>query len=192
MDRYLCLTVFALLSLFSTLPAQEEEVPQQPEAEEATPESPEVTPPPAEAEEPDDSSGPMTVEGLEAILSEIGGDTVQKSGSAIVFEIRGIDMLCVYDESADRMRVISPIKPYAEVTPEEKDAIMDANFRGALDGRYASANGILYAAYIHPLSSLSREQLLSGIFQVASLRVSFGEEYSSGLLTYGGERGTAI
>lgn len=156
------------------------------------PEEPQTAPPSVPNPDSNEESGPMTVERLESILSEIGGDTVQKTGSAILFEIRGIDMLCVYDENADRMRVISPIKSYAEVTAEEKDAIMDANFRGALDGRYASSNGVLYAAYIHPLSSLTREQLLSGIFQVASLRVSFGDEYSSGLLTYGGDRGSAI
>ncbi|MEM6915344.1 MAG: hypothetical protein AAF491_02165 [Verrucomicrobiota bacterium] len=189
MTRFLPFALLASLALPYTLLGQEKSAPANPDETERAPIDPEIAPLP---EEPAGSSALMTVAKLEAILSEIGGDTVQKTGNAILFEIRGIDMLCVYDEGADRMRIISPIKPYDEVTAEEKDAIMDANFRGALDGRYASSNGVLYAAYIHPLSRLSREQLLSGIFQVASLRVSFGEQYSSGLMTYGGERGTAI
>ncbi|MEM7601668.1 MAG: hypothetical protein AAF357_09660 [Verrucomicrobiota bacterium] len=182
MHRYLILS--GLLMLGVSCPLISQEAPETPLSD--------APKPLVEEENVEERAKPMTAVGLAQILSEVGGESVQKTGSAILFEIRGIDMLCVYDENADRMRVISPIKPYGDVTTAEKDAIMDANFRGALDGRYASSNGMLYAAYIHPLSTLSRDQLLSGIFQVASLRVSFGDQYSSGLMVYGGERGTEI
>lgn len=52
----------------------------------------------------------------------------------------------------------------------------------------AISDGVLYSAYIHPLSDLSRPQLKSAVVQVANLALSFGTEYTSGVLTFGGEK----
>jgi hypothetical protein len=53
---------------------------------------------------------------------------------------------------------------------------------------YAVSEGVLYSAYIHPLSELSESQLTSAIEQVANLAITFGYEYTSGTLEYGGKK----
>ena len=65
---------------------------------------------------------------------------------------------------------------------------MAANFHTALDGRYATSEGVLYAAFIHPLSPLTEEELASALRQVAALARNFGTTYSSDALLYGGRR----
>lgn len=42
------------------------------------------------------------------------------------------------------------------------------------------SNGMVVAAYLHPLSSLTNEQVVAAIKQVASARETFGTSYSSG------------
>ncbi len=94
-------------------------------------------------------------------------------------------MYLISDVAHDRMRIISTITEYKDVTKEQLDAMMVSNFHTAIDARYGVSHGILYSAYIHPLSSLSEEQIKSAVTQVANLTLSFGSEYSSGLLRYG-------
>lgn len=65
--------------------------------------------------------------------------------------------------------------------------VLEANFHSALDARYATSDGVLYAAFIHPLSPLTEAEVRSAVAQVASLVRSFGTTYSSGELAYGGE-----
>lgn len=65
--------------------------------------------------------------------------------------------------------------------------VLEANFHSALDARYATSDGVLYAAFIHPLSPLTEAEVRSAVAQVASLVRSFGTTYSSGELVYGGE-----
>ncbi|MEM9018654.1 MAG: hypothetical protein AAGC68_16720 [Verrucomicrobiota bacterium] len=145
--------------------------------------------------EPDDKDKTtlMTGEALLEILNEIADEGIEGEAPSVQFTIRGIPMICIFDVQNDRMRIVSPIKRYEEVTEEEKDEMMRSHFHGALDGRYAVTDGILFAAYIHPLSPLKKGDVLSGVFQVASLHVSFGKEYNSGLLSFGdGDRGERI
>jgi hypothetical protein len=128
---------------------------------------------------------PFTGADLKSILENAVDEVTSSEGNVIGFRHAEVDLLCIFDETHDRMRIIAAVKPYAEVTPEEKDRMFSANFHSALDARYCASNGILYAAYLHPLSSLTRENLLSSVYQVASLRISFGHDYSSGLLSFG-------
>jgi len=85
------------------------------------------------------------------------------------------------------MRIIAPITEYSKLTAEQKDTVMEANFHKTLDARYASSNGILYSAYIHPMSALSETQIGDALEQVATLAATFGTTYSSGELSFGGE-----
>ncbi|MEE8126039.1 MAG: hypothetical protein V3T42_09525, partial [Nitrospirales bacterium] len=55
------------------------------------------------------------------------------------------------------------------------------------DARYAVSQGILYSAFIHPLSTLDEGMLKSAMDQVANLALSFGSEYTSGSLVFGGQ-----
>jgi len=128
---------------------------------------------------------PMNGAALKSILREHVDEIVADEGNVTRFRHAEVDLICIYDEGYDRMRIIAPIKAYTEVTSEEKDRMLTANFHHSLDARYCASNGVLYAAYLHPLASLSREDLLSAVYQVASLRLSYGRDYSSGLLTFG-------
>ncbi|MEL7259304.1 MAG: hypothetical protein AAFN80_15945, partial [Pseudomonadota bacterium] len=64
--------------------------------------------------------------------------------------------------------------------------MMQANFDSALDGRYAIANDMVWATYIHPLSALEKDQLISGLGQIINLSKSYGTLYSGGAMQFGG------
>jgi len=95
-------------------------------------------------------------------------------------------ILVITDEGADRMRIISPVINSEKLDLKQLTRIMQANFDSALDARYAIAKGVLWSAFIHPLSPLSDEEFIVGLGQVTNLISSFGGSYSSGLLTYRG------
>jgi hypothetical protein len=88
-------------------------------------------------------------------------------------------MLCLTDERHDRMRIITPVQTLEDATPEEVFACMEANFHSALDVKYAVADDMIWVAFIHPLSPLTDEQLLSALAQVRSAAVTYGSIYTS-------------
>lgn len=104
----------------------------------------------------------------------------------IMMKYKGIELTCIYDETHDRMRIIAPIAARSDITPKQFENAMEANFHTALDARYALNQGILFAAYIHPLSLLTRGQVENALDQTSNLAATFGKEYSSGFLTYRG------
>ena len=129
--------------------------------------------------------------GLETIVRELSEDNdVTVNPSVIQFSFEGVPLYCIYDETHNRMRIISPIFDYSLISEAQKDLMMKSNFHAALDTRYCVSDDVLYAAFIHPLSTLQRGEVLSAIYQVASLHLSFGTGYTSGLLTFGGEEET--
>ncbi len=101
------------------------------------------------------------------------------------FTINELPVACVIDTSFDRMRLIAPIIEYKKVTPEQKDKMLAANFHSALDARYCTNDGIVYSAFIHPLSPLTSDELRSALRQVFNLAATFGSDYTSGVLSYG-------
>lgn len=103
----------------------------------------------------------------------------------VQFEYKGVRMLLISDVNHNRMRIISPVAEYSTLEKKHIDAIMSANFHAALDARYALSQDTLYSAYIHPLAELTIDQLQSAVEQVANLSLSFGNEYSSGTLSFG-------
>ena len=135
----------------------------------------------------------LTASASQALTVEEMGDVVQRldpeaegGDSHWSFKIEDVRLTLVYDEDRDRMRVIAVIAPVNELTPQQIVRCLQANFDSALDARYALANGALWSAFIHPLGSLGREDLISGIGQTVNLVTSFGTTYSSGALVYGG------
>ncbi|GAA4279048.1 hypothetical protein JJQ60_07160 [Aquimarina mytili] len=106
------------------------------------------------------------------------------------FIYKQIPMLCVTDETNNRMRIISPI---TESDNLDKDLLLDAmtaNFHSALDVKYAISNGILWSVYIHPLKELTNEQVESAISQVYFAAKTFGTTFSSTQLLFGGRNNT--
>lgn len=92
--------------------------------------------------------------------------------------------ICLTDQLHNRMRIISPIEKMENVTTEQIQRCMEANFHTALDVKYAISDGILWSAFIHPLQELSKNQVLSAISQVYSAAKTFGSVYSSGTLSF--------
>ena len=130
---------------------------------------------------------PMTQDEMEKIISN-HVDVVEQEKGHIIFNYKKIKMAILSNVQHDRMRIIAPITEYSKLTAEQKDTIMEANFHKALDARYASSNGILYSAYIHPMSTLSQSELEEALKQVATLAATFGTSYSSGSLVFGGNQ----
>ena len=129
----------------------------------------------------------MTRERLEAMIEELAEEFEGQPGW-IRFVYDGVPMACVSDIAADRMRITSPVAPVSDIQPEQLLIAMEANFHSALDARYATSQGVVHAVYVHPLSPLTEEQVLSAVYQVASARKTFGTTYTSGAFTFGGGR----
>ena len=126
----------------------------------------------------------MTQATLESILNEIAED-VNVNNNQILFMFDGQPLLLITDERANRMRIVSPIVKTDEINGEEMEKMMLANFHTALDGRYAISNGVVYATFIHPLSTLDANDFRSAVSQVASLRQTYGSTYNSGSGLFG-------
>lgn len=126
----------------------------------------------------------MTIRILQALINEVVQDLKGEPGQWR-FTYAGVDMALLTSVAHDRMRIVAPVGPEAELTDQQRKRMLDANFHSALDARYASSNGMVYAAYIHPLSPLRREEVLSALRQVAQLVKTFGTTYSSGELSFG-------
>lgn len=131
-------------------------------------------------------SAHMTQSQLEAMVK--GKVNVEQAQTGlIVFNYREVRMMLVSDAAHDRMRIVSPIVEVQELTPNEIYILMESNFHRALDARYATSDGILYSAFIHPLSPLDETQLDSALNQVATLAQTYGSAYTSSELGYGGK-----
>lgn len=96
-----------------------------------------------------------------------------------------VAMGCLIDEAHDRIRLLAPIVGLEEVDDERRAVVLEANFHTTLDARYATARGMLYALFVHRLSTLTAEDLTSALDQVAALVHNYGGDYSSGALIYG-------
>ena len=122
-------------------------------------------------------------------LIEHYGEDVKRTGNAAEFVFEEVEMLTVSDANADRMRIISPIAHISNVEPQMVVQAMAANFHSVLDARYALGDdGTIYAAFIHPLSSLTEQQLISALRQVASANETFGSTFTSGELVFPGSQ----
>ncbi|WP_156819972.1 type III secretion system chaperone [Synechococcus sp. PCC 7336] len=132
-----------------------------------------------------ETRGQMTPERLVAIVESLAED-VSSGNGGLQLTYEGVQMVVMWDESHDRMRIFSPVADVAQLSEREGQILLEANFHRTLDARYATSQGVLYATFIHPLSPLDDESTRSGIRQVAGLVQNFGTTYSSGELTFGG------
>lgn len=108
------------------------------------------------------------------------------SDAGAEFTVNGVGLLLVYDINADRLRVIAPVADAAALTAEELTRLMQANFDSALDARYALAKGYLWAAFLHPLSTLDGADFGAGVAQTVNLVTTYGTSYNSGIHVFGG------
>lgn len=125
----------------------------------------------------------MTQETMEKIVSS-KVEIVKQNKGFMLFKYNKINMALISDVKHDRMRIISAITDYPKINEKIKDKLMQSNFHSALDARYAVSRDVLYSAFIHPLSSLSKNELISALNQVASLAKTYGSTFSSGGLVF--------
>jgi hypothetical protein len=127
----------------------------------------------------------MTPERLTDIILALDPDAAINA-NGIELTIEDIPVLVVMAPSADRMRAMVPIASVEDVTPEEMNRMMQANFDTALDARYAVAQGRVWGIFIHPLGALERAEFLSGLAQTVNLARTYGTLYSGGAQVFGG------
>ncbi len=125
----------------------------------------------------------MNNEKLGDIL-KVTGDTLMGSPGRWEVWIGEVPMLCLTDESHNRMRIISLVKDLAESSREEILNCMEANFHTALDVKYAISDEVIWVAFIHPLKELSRGQVVDALAQVRAAVLTFGTTYSSTDLSF--------
>lgn len=131
------------------------------------------------------SAQEMIPEKLKELITQVS-DTVMVRGNSIQFLYQEMPLVCVYDENANRMRIIAPIVETKELEEEQLLNMLVANFHSALDVKYALSDEIIWSVYIHPLKELTDHQVLDAIDQVYSAAANFGTSYSSTDLVFPG------
>ncbi|SDY65541.1 hypothetical protein SAMN05444004_102251 [Jannaschia faecimaris] len=126
----------------------------------------------------------MNLERMASILSALD-PAVEQAGAAFRLTVEDVPVLIVTDPRADRMRAMVPIRSVEGLSQQELTRMMQANFDSVLDARYAIAEGRVWAVFIHPLRSLRRDQLISGIGQTVNTALTYGTLFSSGAIQFG-------
>ncbi len=132
----------------------------------------------AEPIEPQPAEGPTDFAALDRFIREYT-DEVEGGAGRWAFKIEGVAVMVLADQAADRMRIMTPVASVADFEDGEYERLMEANYDRALDARYAISGGLLWSAFIHPMSSLSHEQFDDGLVQVVLLSANFGTTYAS-------------
>ncbi|RNC88612.1 MAG: hypothetical protein ED555_13350 [Allomuricauda sp.] len=131
------------------------------------------------------SAQQMTPEKLiETIEQE--ADTISVQNNTIQFLFNERMLICIYDATANRMRIISPIVERQKLEEDELLNALVANFHSVLDVKYALSDEIIWSVYTHPLKELSQAQLVDAMQQVYAAAVTFGGSYSSTNLVFPG------
>lgn len=130
--------------------------------------------------------GSMTVATMRSIMKRLDEKVKEPRPGTFLMVVNDFEVLVVTAEQANRMRVMVRIRTAENLTKEELLRISQANLDAALDARYAIGRGVLWATYIHPLSSLHPLQFIEAIGSTVNLAASYGTSYSSGQLIYGG------
>lgn len=128
----------------------------------------------------------MTSERLGEIVNEVT-DNVEGENGRWQFQINETIFIVVTDSTNNRMRIISPITKTISLEENILQNALIANFHSALDVKYAISDGIIWSAFIHPLSELSDKQVESAISQVYYANVNFGTTYASTSLIFPGK-----
>lgn len=117
---------------------------------------------------------------------------VERRGNSWQIALGERSALIITDPLAERMRIMVPIIEAETVDEATLRRMMQANFDSALDARYAIAQGVIWGTYIHPLTSLTERDFISGLAQSFKIAENFGTTYSSDVFVFGGGDSNAI
>jgi hypothetical protein len=129
----------------------------------------------------------MNPEKLHSIISDYSSN-VTINNNVISFDYEEVTIYCIWDANADRMRMISPIAKTADLSSELLELALKANYHTVLDARYAIGDDVLYSAFIHPLSPITKNEIESAIRQVSTSALTFGTSFTSGELVFPGNK----
>ncbi len=127
----------------------------------------------------------MTGERLVMLLAQ-ESDTIDVQGNTARMLFNERLLICIYDEGANRMRIISPIVERKELDEEQLLNALVANFHSVLDVKYALSDELIWSVYAHPLKELSDAQVIDAMQQVYAAAITFGGSYSSTNLVFPG------
>jgi len=120
----------------------------------------------------------MTPARLEAWLRD-ETDSFEVVDGQLRFLHGGVRMICLHDVRTDRLRLVAAVSEESALTVVSARILLQANFGNTLDARYAIRDGVLYAVYLHPLSTVVIRDLESALDQVANLVRNFGTTFSA-------------
>ena len=127
---------------------------------------------------------------LEKILYRVSEQVAHMPGSndvpgrwKVIYMQR--ELFVITDESANRIRIMTPIIEEENLDQADMKVLLEANFDKALDAKYSLYQGFLWSSFTHPLQELTVEQLKDAMKQVATLADRYGDTYSSTDLVFG-------
>ena len=144
---------------------------------------PETEKPPVK--QPPNAEALAAQEKLDGLIGLID-DKAVRNGNSWQLSLAERQVFIVTDTTADRMRILTPIAPANDLSAALLERLLQANYDAALDARYAIAQEIVWSVFIHPLSSLTEKDFLSGAAQTVIAAQTFGTSFSSGMFVYGG------
>ncbi len=111
---------------------------------------------------------------------------VEENNNMVEYDLDGVHIYLVTDESANRMRLMAGVIEQAKLKEEDLVVLMEANFDRALDAKYALSNNVLWSVFAHPLRELEKEQAIDALYQVKNLVKNYGGTYTSTDFVFGG------
>jgi len=130
--------------------------------------------------------GKMTLKRMAAIIKKLDKKAKSPRPNIWQFKISNVPVVLVTNKQHNRMRLLVAVRKANTLGPKDLMRISQANFDSTLDARYAIGRDILWAAYIHPMSTLHTRQFISAIGQTVNLAETYGTTYTSGALTFQG------
>jgi len=113
-------------------------------------------------------------------------DSLQTNGSQWQMLYKDRLLICITDENANRMRIISPIAELDKLEETDLKNALVANYHTALDVKYAISDEFMWSVFIHPLKELTEQQVVDALSQVYYANFTFGGSYSSTTLVFPG------
>lgn len=130
--------------------------------------------------------GSMTLDQMREIVKRLDSNATEPRPGTFQMVVADFQVLIVTAPQVNRMRVMVRVRDAESLTKDDLLRISQANLDSALDSRYAIGRGVLWAAFVHSLSTLHPNQFIEAIGSTVNLAASYGTSYSSGQLLFGG------
>ena len=137
-----------------------------------------LTLPGAESAEGPSLAATMDQERMERIFSA-QVEKITGGQGFIRSKFDGFDIFVVSDVENDRMQMMVRIGAAERIDERYLTAMLEANVQSTLDARYGVTEGIIYSLFLHRISTLKEEDLISAFNQTVNLARNFGTTFSS-------------